>query len=495
MSETMNKSPLRIFSWIINIAVMGVIFTALYYSVYYASVFLLEDKKPVSTITEGKYIITSLAEEYDDILKEKGKNLDVERLKLLSQIELSKSYKERMQIEAQLKKIEAQKRDFNSELSNNERQTIEIENTLRNTKAAMADLIQKNFELTSRLQSIETSSNDYETMTNRYEAMLRDAKTERDKRINALILENERLAGLLNAAGNSVKTGSEGFFAYRTDTVYNDPVIDKGKMFATIKNQLIIFSKDGKALKTVALAGVNNNLTRPAFSDGIIYSGSDGGGITACDETGKVLWKGKAGTETFGASPSGAYGIVAVPSIDDGIYIYNKNGRLITKVDSSVPIYSAPLITDLGRKLIYATENGDISAYDINKNTEIWKKNYSENYTERILHPIVGDDKITVLFSSTGTMRALNTADGTLIWKTDFPEIKDTVINPRFINGKILLANNDGTSVVIIVDSQNGHIEAKSSLINEKIIAPYESGGTIYFGTTSGNTYSYILQQ
>ena len=56
----MNKSPLRIFSWIINIAVMGVIFTALYYSVYYASVFLLEDKKPASTITEGKYIITSL---------------------------------------------------------------------------------------------------------------------------------------------------------------------------------------------------------------------------------------------------------------------------------------------------------------------------------------------------------------------------------------------------------------------------------------------------
>ncbi|GEM_PF-3188472 len=508
----MNKSGYRIFSWVLNIAGMAAIFTALYYAVYYSSVLLLEDKKPSVAINEGKYIISTLAEEYENILIEKGRNLDVERIKLLSQIEISKNYKEKMQIEAQLRKVESEKRDFNSELSNSERQKSEIESTLQSTRISLeqtreviAGLNKRNGELAMQIQAMESISNNYIEALSNYEnvkkeekdvaAKFKDFRSESDKKINSLTLENGRLQELLSEASNlSAKPGMEDFFSYNTDVIYNDPVVYRGKMFTTAKNQLKIFSENGKLVKSEDLANQDFHLTKPAINEGVIYIGSDGGGITACDESGKVLWKEKAGIEAFGASPSASYGIVAVPSIDEGIYIYKKSGEIIAKVSTASPIYSAPMIADLGKKLIFATENEDIIAYDLDKKSEIWKKNYSESYSERILYPLIGDDKRIIFLSSTGRLRALNFTDGSLIWKAEFPEIKNTAINPRYIDGKVILANNSGTSVVIIINSVNGSVETKSQLQNEKIIAPYVSGNAIFFGTSSGNTYSYFLQ-
>ncbi len=527
MNDFMNKSGYRIVSWTINIAGMAAIFTALYYAVFFSSVLLLEDKKATVNITEGKYIINTLAEEYENILKEKGKNLDVEKIKLLNQIELAKSYQEKAAIEAQLRKIESEKRNFDVELSNNEKQKKEIENTLRSTQVSLeqtkeeiARLNQKNLELTMKNQTLESNLNNYsekiqtmesnsknysesarnidnlkkeeQDMATNYEAQLRDVKNDRDKRINTLYLQNEKLAAQLNEATNMpAKQGGDEFFLFKPEAVNSDPVVYKGKMYVALNNQMKIFSKDGKILKAIDLIGRDFNLTRPVMSDGVIYFGSDAGGIIACDETGKFLWKEKAGSQIFGASPAASSGIVAVPSIDDGIYIYDKKGKFIVKITTEIPIYSAPLIIDQGNKLIYADENGDIVSYDIVKKTQIWIKNYSDNYTERILYPLIGDDKKIFFFGSSGKMGAINSKDGSLIWNSDFPEIQNTPINPRFLNGKVILANNTGKSVVIIVNSDNGSVESKSTIENEKITAPYVNGSSIFFDTASGSVYSY----
>jgi outer membrane protein assembly factor BamB len=267
-----------------------------------------------------------------------------------------------------------------------------------------------------------------------------------------------------------------------------EPVFLKGRIFTTIYNKLMIFSTEGKLLKAVTVVEEGFKLTRPVTGDGIIYVGSDNGGIFAYSVNGEQIWKADAGSEKYGASPAANFGIVAVPSIEKGIKIYSKSGELRDTIEVSAPIYAAPLILDDGQTVIYATESGDIVAYDTTTKTKRWTKSYNE----RFVYPLVGEKTVITLIRKNGKVMGINPVDGAVVWSNEFPEIAKTKLNPQYDNGKVILANNSEKSIVIVLNALNGAVYARVS-IPEVIGVPYVVGNTIVMGTTSGKVYSYNM--
>lgn len=267
-----------------------------------------------------------------------------------------------------------------------------------------------------------------------------------------------------------------------------EPVIYKGKIFAAVYNKLLIFSTEGSLIKSVTVVEEGFKLTRPVLGDGLIYVGSDNGGVFAYKPSGELAWKADAGSEKYGASPTAGFGIVAVPSIDKGIKIYSSTGELKATIDVSAPIYSSPLILDNGQTLVYATESGDIVAYDLASKAKKWSKSYNE----RFLYPLVGEKTVITLIRNSGKVMGINPADGSVLWSNQFSEIVKTKLNPQYDNGKVILANNAEKSVVIVLNAQNGSLVAKIN-IPEVIGVPYVVGNSIVMGTASGKVYSYNM--
>jgi outer membrane protein assembly factor BamB len=198
------------------------------------------------------------------------------------------------------------------------------------------------------------------------------------------------------------------------------------------------------------------------------------------------LWKKDSGSEKYGASPTAGYGIVAVPSIEKGVMVFDKEGNLITQIESD-SVYSAPLLLDKGKTLIYATESGNIVSYNIETKMQNWVKGYNE----RFLYPLVGNEDIIAIARTTGRVIAVKPSDGSLLWAETFREIQKTRINPVYAQGELILANNDNNSIVIVINAMSGKVLSKTSFENETIAMPYFAGKYLYIGTQSGKLYSY----
>jgi outer membrane protein assembly factor BamB len=266
-----------------------------------------------------------------------------------------------------------------------------------------------------------------------------------------------------------------------------DPVIYFGRIFVTKNNSLYIISTGGELRSSIPVVDEHIRLTKTSVSDGVVYAGSDKGGIYAYSTNGELLWEKDAGSEKYGASPTAANGIVAVPSIDKGLTIFDKTGELLAHVDSD-SVYSAPLILDKGNTLVFATESGNIVSYDIGKKA----RNWSKGYNKRFLYPLVGTDEIIAVSRADGNVIAVNPADGSLLWSQTFDEIKRTRINPGFTEGKLILAGSSETnSTVIIVDGASGQVISKILVQCGTIASPFIFDRAVYIGTESGKVYCY----
>lgn len=270
----------------------------------------------------------------------------------------------------------------------------------------------------------------------------------------------------------------------------HEPLLYKGRIFVTVNNRLLILSTEGTVLKSIGVVEEGYRLTRPVASDSKIYVGSDNGGLFAYNITGELAWKADAGSEKYGASPTAAFGLIAVPSIEKGIKVYQKDGTLKDHIEVSVPIYSAPLLLNNGSDLIYATESGEIACYDLVNKTKKWSKNYNE----RILYPLVGEDMIVALARNSGKVLGIHPQDGSLVWNIQLPELQKTKINPQYVNDRVILANNNQGSTIIVIGASKGSILAKWS-VAEAVDVPYVVGDSVYLGTDVGKVYSYNLAQ
>lgn len=272
----------------------------------------------------------------------------------------------------------------------------------------------------------------------------------------------------------------------RSGSIDHEVLISRGRIYATAGNRFLILSTEGKVIKSVGVVEDGYRLTRPVASDGLIYMGSDNGGIFAYSPSGELAWKADAGSQKYGASPAAGFGIVAVPSIDKGIMVYSKSGELREAIEVSAPIYSTPLILSGGTVLIYATESGDIVAYDLAAKAKKWTKTYNE----RFLYPLVGEKTVITLVRNSGRVLGINPADGAVLWSAQFPEIVKTKLNPQYSDGRVILANSGEKSTVIVLNAANGSVIAKTQ-ISDSIGIPFVAGDSIVMGSRSGKIYSY----
>lgn len=280
--------------------------------------------------------------------------------------------------------------------------------------------------------------------------------------------------------------------SFKVSGVNNEPLLYKGKIYITVNNRLVIFSLDGEVIKTVAVVEEGVKLTRPVGGDNQIYIGAEKGGVYVYSPAGELLWKKPdAGSQSFGASPAAGFGLVAVPSIDQGIKVYSSGGQLKQTISEGAPIYSAPILLNGGKTLIYATESGSVVAYDLENNSKKWTKEYGD----RLLYPLVGDDSVVVvLIRNSGKVMGLSPVSGDPIWTTELPEIQKTKMNPLYFGGRVVLSLSGERSTVVVLSASKGSVISKVSL-NEGIGYPFLSGSSLFLGSASGKVLSFNLSK
>ena len=74
---------------------------------------LLEDKKTESKVEEGKYILTVLADDYEELLRQRREEIIQERERLLSEQGIAATLDEKRAIELQLKELAGEQTHIN----------------------------------------------------------------------------------------------------------------------------------------------------------------------------------------------------------------------------------------------------------------------------------------------------------------------------------------------------------------------------------------------
>lgn len=271
----------------------------------------------------------------------------------------------------------------------------------------------------------------------------------------------------------------------------NDPLYYQGKIYATSEDKLIILSLDGEVLKTVQVQPAGQSLTRPEAGNGMIMFSSDKGMLYAYKPNGDMAWKSESGTPAFTeASPVASGGVVAVPTMDKGMQVFDKNGSLKANVESKEVIFSSPLILKDGKLLVYANDTGDVIGYDIQNKTKKWSQAFG---IKRITYPFVGnDDVVIILERSTGILIGFDPETGKEKWRTTISDVKNTSVNPVYDDGFVILVSEDKTTVFAVKASSGTKVLEKN--VKAKITGkPYISKKVVYIGTSEGKVIGYDL--
>ncbi len=268
----------------------------------------------------------------------------------------------------------------------------------------------------------------------------------------------------------------------------------QGKIIIPDGSQLKIASIEGELLSTTKVVDSKYVITKPAVDSGIIYLGSDYGGLYAYSVSGELVWKNlSAGKAMYNASPVSQNGMIALPTFDKGIQIFNQKGRLLDTIliKNGEAVYSTPVIIKNGNVLIYGTETGNVSAYDIKNKKNIWSKSV---FNDRIVYPIAGNDQaIYVLSREEGKIISLNPSDGTVLWMEQFDSVKKTALQPLFSKDRLILfSNSENGNSILILDGKTGKLDRKFDF-KDRIAFPYLAEDHLFIGTERGRIYDYNL--
>ncbi len=269
------------------------------------------------------------------------------------------------------------------------------------------------------------------------------------------------------------------------------PVVYRNRVYTTSQGNLYILSFDGTIHNRVAVAS-GRSLSAPVISDNIVYIGSDKGGIYAYSLGGEKIWSSEdAGIMLYDTSPGAGFGIVAAPSTDKGIKIFNKDGKLIGSIEMRDQLFSSPAIVGNGKTLVYATERGEVLGYDIENGKELWK---NELYNTRIVFPVMSGNNVVAVFDrNSGILTGLNPANGTIVWKRELEGASRTRISPVNVDGRILIVDANETKL-FVVNINNGALLLSKTYRNISSHPYYGSANnTVYVGTATGQLYAYNL--
>ncbi len=266
-----------------------------------------------------------------------------------------------------------------------------------------------------------------------------------------------------------------------------NPVVYRGKVYATKGNTLFILNMNGQVEKKIEVVSADAKLTRPVTGYGNVYVGSSSGGMYVYDVNGNLSWKNTSvGKQMFGASPAVAKNKVAVPSLGNGIQVFSTDGALLNTVSVSSSVYSSPYLGNDGKLLVYGTDSKQLVGYDLENNKELWRKSVGD----RVLFPLYGSDKVViVILRNSGEVIGFDPVTGEQKWSKTISGLAGTKINPDYINGMLVLVTAARDKVVVLWNENGGTVTSKN--VEGISSAPYLSGNWLYIGTSSGKVLGY----
>jgi outer membrane protein assembly factor BamB len=219
----------------------------------------------------------------------------------------------------------------------------------------------------------------------------------------------------------------------------------------------------------------------PAIANGVVYTGSQAGNMYALNAlNGSIIWTYVMGGAVL-SSPSVADGVVYVGSGDRNVYALNSStGNKIWSYKTGDQVWSSPAVVD---NIIYiGSEDGNVYALDATTGTKIW--NYSTGRSVWSSPAVFGG--FVYVGSQNGNVYALNALTGSKIWS--YMTGNSVWSSPAVVEGSVYIGSYDGN--VYALNSATG-TKLWSQKISDQITysSPAVAGGMVYVGSNDGNVY------
>lgn len=270
-------------------------------------------------------------------------------------------------------------------------------------------------------------------------------------------------------------------------TDVENPVVYRGKIYATKGNMLYILNLNGQVEKKVSVVSADSALVRPVAGNGLVFLGSKTGGLYAYNLDGSLAWKDDSvGKQMFGASPAVGNGLVVAPSISKGIKIFSASGALLDSINVASPVYSTPYIGKDGKVVIYGTESKQLVAYDLENKKELWKKTLED----RVLYPLYGNDNVViVIMRNSGQVVGYDPVTGEEKWNKTISGLEKTKVNPAAFGDMLVMVSAEKDRAIVLYMDNGGMVASKK--VDNISTIPFLSGSWLYIGTADGKVVGY----
>jgi outer membrane protein assembly factor BamB len=224
-------------------------------------------------------------------------------------------------------------------------------------------------------------------------------------------------------------------------------------------------------------------------ADGVVYFGSDQGGVYALDaRTGVKRW----------FAPTGP--VLSSPAVADGLVYFGSQDQHIYAVDAATgaerwafptggPVRSSPSVV---KGVVFAgAEDGHIYAIDGSSGSQVWS--FATHSTYNDSSPSVS--KGIVYVGAGGNVYALRASDGTQVWVDPMGNVNVTS-SPAVANGVVYIgAAPDGDGVLAALRATTGVMLWSYVLSDTGTVgaSPAVVDGVVYIGSPDGHAYAFGL--
>lgn len=306
-----------------------------------------------------------------------------------------------------------------------------------------------------------------------------------------------------------VVTGKDLFYnsiKFNDDTVYvfksllaemSDLLIDSFKLQpldirAIDKKDVLIHSGQVKINHVISF--YETHLAKPLFSESLIYTASKTGTINATDEFGNQKWQYYAGGTMF-HSPARYKDILAAVIFESDLITLNaNNGDVLQIIGLSENINGPPSLIDIRHNgydtkgIIVTTVTGAIYCYELFSLELVWSQKTMKG---RISSAPLSEKNMVIFCNRKGEVFALNSDNGTLVWKTrlgknDVPHLNFTSPLTDGKNVYVLLDHN----ILAAIDLLQGTLRWTNNNIPHQHTFIMDVNGQIL---VKGNDKNYML--
>jgi len=290
---------------------------------------------------------------------------------------------------------------------------------------------------------------------------------------NSLVSVYPRNANLLWNSGPGL--GGSGF------TVDSSPLIYNGKVVITSRNGTYLIDENtGYRFWYLPIPAIST----PAMSNGRLSIGSTNNVFYSIDEAGNIVWN-----QTFSgqiiSSPVVHNAKVFFGSMNGNVYALDQNtGNLSWFFNTTGNISSSPAVSD--NKVFVISNNAILYALDEDTYGLLWYYNTSITPSPRTdvpfdPSPAVADK--TVYFSYLGRFYAVNTTNGSLVWRATPFETDWFTSSPVIDNGSVYVGYSNG---VIVFNATNGVLLRNSPMGSAVVSTPLVANDSVITVTTNG---------